>query len=160
MLEEEELESSGEQPLDIPSMKNSDLTAKCSVATHVSVQTPESADDVTADVQDSNFSEVIEKMCQFNECFQSTSASTRKILKRLNSITTAAQWETFLQTQGMGGSCAYGCSSVIPVQPTALSRRQRVAALKRYRHKHQHTNSMKKITDNLAVMGSCGKTSL
>jgi hypothetical protein len=52
-------------------------------------------------------------MCQFNECFQTETSATAKILKRLNHVTTPTQWNTFLQTQGAGVSCAYRSGSII-----------------------------------------------
>lgn len=105
-----------------------DVTVSGSTGSHESTQAlpEEVADDVTPDADASNFRQVSEKMCQLNERFQSTPAATAKILKRLNRITTATQWETFLQTQGARVSRDYRSASTIGVRPTARSRRRPV----------------------------------
>ena len=70
------------------------------------------------------FDNVLEKLHELHQHFSSTPGACRKIMKRLSHITTATQWETFLQTQGAGVSCVYRSGSAIRVQPTALSRRR------------------------------------
>ena len=143
-----------QQTMETLPVETRDVTLSCSTATHISMQaSPEVADDVTPVAEISNFRKVIEKMCELNESFQSTPAGTAKMLKRLNHITTATQWETFLHTQGAGVSCVYRSGSTIRVQPTSLSRRRpavtrgskRIAAgrpplsaLERYRQKRRH----------------------
>jgi len=134
------------------------ITASASTSTHVSIQAShEYTDNVAPDVGKSIIKEVVEKMLLFSERFQSTPASAKKMLKRLNHVTTATQWETFLQTQGAGVSCVYRSGSTIRVQPTALSRRRpavtrgskRIAAgrppltaLQRYWQKRRHDLSL------------------
>ena len=50
------------------------------------------------------------------------SAACARNNKRLDHITTASQWETFIHIQGGGLSRVYRSGSMICVQPTSFSR--------------------------------------
>ena len=71
-----------------------------------------------------SFDIVLDKLHELNQRFSTTPAACVKIMQRLNHITTATQWETFVQTQGASVNCSYRSGSAIRVQPTSLSRRR------------------------------------